>query len=704
MQPGSRTSGRGRRASAAAAPRMAGLRAALWTSLVAARARLPPLGPPPSRCSSSATARGTAMEPAPRWLAGLRFDNRALRALPMETPPSGPEGGPSAPRLVPGACFSRVRPAPLHQPRLVALSEPALALLGLDVPPNDNAAREAREACEAEAALFFSGNALLPGAEPAAHCYCGHQFGQFAGQLGDGAAMYLGEVCTAAGERWELQLKGAGPTPFSREADGRKVLRSSIREFLCSEAMFHLGIPTTRAGACITSQSTVVRDMFYDGNPKYEKCTVVLRIASTFLRFGSFEIFKPADEHTGRSGPSVGRNDIRVQMLDYVIGTFYPEIQAAHGSHSVQRNAAFFREVTRRTARMVAEWQCVGFCHGVLNTDNMSIVGLTIDYGPFGFMDRYDPDHVCNASDNTGRYSYSKQPEVCKWNLQKLAEALEPELPHELGKAILAEEFDTTFHRHYLQKMRRKLGLVRAEREEDGALSPGLAEFLATLTAECASLEELRLAFRPQMDPRQLSMMLMLAQSNPQLLALIGTRANLTKELERVEQQSRLEQLSPEELLSRHRAHWAHWLQEYRARLEKDREDAGGDAAWEAEHTRVMHANNPKYILRNYMAHNAIEAAENGDFSEASAAGTATPGSRSRGAAGAEAAGGPLRQGWGHSPGAGSHRAWGGQRSSWWAASLQQQASTLGCRAVCDMILITALEVPHQRPQGPESC
>nr|XP_055184434.1 protein adenylyltransferase SelO, mitochondrial isoform X2 [Nyctereutes procyonoides] len=465
---------------------MAALRAALRALFAAPRARSPPLGrrPPPAPRSASAAARGAAMEPAPRWLAGLRFDNRALRALPVETPPPGPEGAPSAPRPVPGACFSRVRPAPLRQPRLVALSEPALALLGLGAPPADAAAREAREA---EAALFFSGNALLPGAEPAAHCYCGHQFGQFAGQLGDGAAMYLGEVCTAAGERWELQLKGAGPTPFSRQADGRKVLRSSIREFLCSEAMFHLGIPTTRAGACVTSQSTVVRDVFYDGNPKYEKCTVVLRIASTFLRFGSFEIFKPADEHTGREGPSVGRNDIRVQMLDYVIGTFYPEIQATHAEDRVQRNAAFFREVTRRTAWMVAEWQCVGFCHGVLNTDNMSIVGLTIDYGPFGFLDRYDPDHVCNASDNAGRYTYSKQPEVCKWNLQKLLEALEPELPRELGEAILAEEFDSEFHRHYLQKMRRKLGLVRKELDDDGALVAKLLETMH-LTAFLNSL------------------------------------------------------------------------------------------------------------------------------------------------------------------------------------------------------------------------
>ncbi|XP_010359523.2 protein adenylyltransferase SelO, mitochondrial isoform X1 [Rhinopithecus roxellana] len=684
---------------------MAAYRAALGGSLAAVR--LLPLG----RCRPSpapgSTLSGAAMEPAPCWLAGLRFDNRALRALPVEAPPPGPEGAPSAPRPVPGACFTRVRPTPLRQPRLVALSEPALALLGLGAPPAGQAE------AEAEAALFFSGNALLPGAEPAAHCYCGHQFGQFAGQLGDGAAMYLGEVCTATGERWELQLKGAGPTPFSRQADGRKVLRSSIREFLCSEAMFHLGVPTTRAGACVTSESTVVRDVFYDGNPKYEQCTVVLRIASTFIRFGSFEIFKSADEHTGRAGPSVGRNDIRVQLLDYVISSFYPEIQAAHASDRVQRNAAFFREVTRRTAWMVAEWQCVGFCHGVLNTDNMSILGLTIDYGPFGFLDRYDPDHVCNASDNTGRYAYSKQPEVCKWNLQKLAEALQPELPLELGEAILAEEFDVEFQRHYMQKMRRKLGLVQVELEEDRALvsklletmhltgadftntffllssfpveleSPGLAEFLARLMEQCASLEELRLAFRPQMDPRQLSMMLMLAQSNPQLFALMGTRAGIARELERVEQQSRLEQLSMAELQSRNQGHWADWLQAYRARLDKDLEGAGDATAWQAERVRVMHANNPKYVLRNYIAQNAIEAAERGDFSEASTGlslwslgggggGLALDPSHPHdppGAAGAEAAGEPLPL-----RGRGCHRSrgHGGRWSGRQAALLQQ--------------------------------
>ncbi|KFV04581.1 Selenoprotein O, partial [Tauraco erythrolophus] len=461
----------------------------------------------------------------------------------------------------------------------------------------------------------------------------------------DGAAMYLGEVLGPRGERWEIQLKGAGLTPFSRQADGRKVLRSSIREFLCSEAMFHLGIPTTRAGTCVTSDSKVVRDIFYDGNPKSERCTVVLRIASTFIRFGSFEIFKPTDEYTGRKGPSVNRNDIRIQMLDYVISTFYPEIQEAYSDNSIQRNAAFFKEITKRTARLVAEWQCVGFCHGVLNTDNMSIVGLTIDYGPFGFMDRYDPEHICNGSDNTGRYAYNKQPEICKWNLGKLAEALVPELPLEISELILEEEYDAEFEKHYLQKMRKKLGLIQLELEEDSKLVSELLEtmhltggdftnifyllssfsvddpskledFLEKLTSQCASVEELKVAFKPQMDPRQLSMMLMLAQSNPQLFALIGTKANINKELERIEQFSKLQQLTAADLLSRNKSHWKEWLEKYRVRLQKEIEGVGDADAWNADRVKVMNSNNPKYILRNYIAQNAIEAAENGDFSE----------------------------------------------------------------------------------------
>ncbi|GCC33996.1 hypothetical protein chiPu_0012469 [Chiloscyllium punctatum] len=568
-------------------------------------------------------------------LGSLPFDNLALRSLPLE--PSRESGS----RQVPAACFSRVRPAPVQRPRLVACSLPALGLLGLQGDELQGSVQEQ------ELADYFSGNRELPGSEPAAHCYCGHQFGNFAGQLGDGAAMYLGEVVSSQGQRWELQIKGAGPTPYSRQSDGRKVLRSSIREFLCSEAMFHLGIPTTRGGTCVTSDSKVVRDVFYDGHPKYEKCTVVLRIAPTFLRFGSFEIFKPTDEYTGRKGPSCGRNDIRIQMLDYVVGTFYPEIQSAHFQNSVLRNAAFFRELTKRTARLVAEWQCVGFCHGVLNTDNMSIVGLTIDYGPFGFMDRFDPDYICNGSDNRGRYAYNRQPEICKWNLSKLAEALVPELPLEDSQSIIEEEYNTVFEQHYLQKMRKKLGLLRCEKAEDKELVsellhvfqttgadftntfrllsefpvPGvsthftLEEFLEKLIAQCASLEELKLASKPRMDPRQLSMLLALSQSSSQLFDLLGNKEEITRELNRIELFSELEEMTNEELLSKHRKAWTDWLQKYRSRLEAEAKDVDV-ADLNTERVKVMNSNNPKFILRNYIAQNAITAAENGDFSE----------------------------------------------------------------------------------------
>ncbi|KAM4675545.1 protein adenylyltransferase SelO, mitochondrial [Discoglossus pictus] len=562
----------------------------------------------------------------------LTLDNLALRSLPVEL--EDDERQSVSPHQVRGACFSRVRPTPLENPQVVALSRPALALLGLQLGEDEKAI----------AAEYFSGNRLLPGSEPAAHCYCGHQFGSFAGQLGDGAAMYLGEVISQAGERWEIQLKGAGLTPYSRQADGRKVLRSSIREFLCSEAMFHLGIQTTRAGSCVTSDSTVVRDVYYDGNPKHEKCTVVLRIAPTFLRFGSFEIFKPSDELTGRTGPSVGRNDIRIQMLDYVIKTFYPDIQQKHADNSIDRNAAFFREITRRTARLAAEWQCVGFCHGVLNTDNMSIVGLTIDYGPYGFMDRYDPDHICNGSDNMGRYAYNKQPEICKWNLGKLGEALVPELPLDLSLSIIDEEYDAEFQKHYIQKMRRKLGLIQLELEEDTKLVSDLLEtmnvtgsdftnifrllskysgnvdnseeFMDSVIQQCASMEELKVAFRPKMDPRQLSMMLMLAQTNPRLFELIGTQANINKEIERMEQYTKLQESTTEELLNKNKTRWKEWLQKYSVRLEKEKESIGNSDAFLNERVKIMNSNNPAFILRNYIAQNAIDAAEKGDFTE----------------------------------------------------------------------------------------
>ena len=286
----------------------------------------------------------------------LRFDNRALRELPVENA-SASEA--TEPREVPNACFSPVAPQPLSNPQLVAASNSALELLGIDC----------HTSSPSTLAEAFSGNAPPSGSEPSAHCYCGHQFGNFAGQLGDGAAMYLGEVVNDRNERWEFQLKGAGRTPYSRMSDGRKVLRSSLREFLCSEAIHALGIPTTRAGTLVTSDSTVTRDQFYSGDPKNERCSVVLRIAETFLRFGSFEICRPTDKNTGRHGPSAGKDkEILPTMLSYAIGSFYPDIASAHGTDSTNAHRQFMREVTERTARLVAKWQCVGFCHGVLNT------------------------------------------------------------------------------------------------------------------------------------------------------------------------------------------------------------------------------------------------------------------------------------------------------------------------------------------------
>uniref|UniRef100_A0A3Q3KPN4 Selenoprotein O n=1 Tax=Mastacembelus armatus TaxID=205130 RepID=A0A3Q3KPN4_9TELE len=576
----------------------------------------------------------------------LDFDNVVLKKLPLDLSQE------SGVRQVKGACFSRVKPQPLTSPRFVAVSPEALALLGLD-------GEEVMD--DPLGPAYLSGSEIMPGSEPAAHCYCGHQFGQFAGQLGDGAACYLGEVKVPPGQdpellrenpsgRWEIQVKGAGLTPYSRQADGRKVLRSSIREFLCSEAMFFLGVPTTRAGSVVTSDSTVMRDVYYSGNPRHEKCSVVLRIAPTFLRFGSFEIFKKADEFTGRQGPSYGLDEIRGQMMDYVIEMFYPEIQQNYPDR-VERNVAFFREVMLRTARLVAQWQCVGFCHGVLNTDNMSILGLTLDYGPYGFMDRFDPDFICNASDNSGRYSYQAQPAICRWNLVKLAEALAPELPPDRAKAVMDEYLDL-YNDFYLENMRKKLGLLRKKEPEDEILITELlrtmhntgADFTTTfrslsqifcstegesvgeedsvkqaidlLLEQCASLEELRAANKPTMDPRELAMLLSMAQSNPALFQMISDRMTIARQLERLSRLKDLMETSQEELKTKQADEWSCWITQYRKRLAHELEGQSDVQAVQEERVRVMDSTNPRVVLRNYIAQNAIEAAENGDFSE----------------------------------------------------------------------------------------
>jgi uncharacterized protein YdiU (UPF0061 family) len=274
----------------------------------------------------------------------LTFDNRALRSLPID--PSGQ----NRTREVLGACFSRVRPTPVASAKLLALSEPVATLL--DVPSEFARGQEFAE--------VFAGNHLLPGMDPTSACYGGHQFGNWAGQLGDGRAITLGEVRNQGGEYWEVQLKGAGPTPYSRRADGRAVLRSSIREFLCSEAMHALGVPTTRALSLVSTGELLTRDILYDGHPRPEPGAIVCRVAPSFLRFGNFEIFAAR-----------GELSVLKQLADYTIRTYFPEL----GEPSAATYAAFLGEVTRRTAELVAAWMSVGFVHGVMNTDNMSILG-----------------------------------------------------------------------------------------------------------------------------------------------------------------------------------------------------------------------------------------------------------------------------------------------------------------------------------------
>ncbi|KAM7366892.1 hypothetical protein PAMP_014829 [Pampus punctatissimus] len=562
----------------------------------------------------------------------LSFNNTVLKKLPVD---DSEEPGS---RTVPATCFSRIRALqPLVRPTFVAVSQSALALLGLGVQD---------VLCDPLGPEYLSGSRLLPGSQPAAHCYSGHQFGLFAGQLGDGAVMYLGEVESHG--RWEIQVKGAGVTPYSRDGDGRKVLRSSIREFLCSEAMAALEIPSTRAASLVTSDLYVSRDPLNSGQRVQERCSVVLRLAPSFIRFGSFEIFLGRDEFSGLQGPSAGRHDIRAQLLDYVIETFFPCIQQAHSNRKI-RNMAFFREVMVRTAKLVAQWQCVGFCHGVLNTDNMSILGLTLDYGPFGFMDRFDPDFVCNASDKKGRYSYQNQPSMCRWNLTRLAEALGSELDVAKAGAVL-DEFMPTYETFYLCIMRKKLGLVRKEEAEDRELISDLLHLMHNTGADytntfhllsrvpwpeesdseratvgpvvdlileqCASIEELKVANEPTMENRELAMILSMAQTNPVMFGMVTDRPGVSQQLELMCRLKELLETDQDELKEKQRDDWIRWVIRYRRRLTRECDGTSDLSLIIKERLNVMNSTNPRVILRNYVAQNAIQAAEKGDFSE----------------------------------------------------------------------------------------
>lgn len=319
---------------------------------------------------------------------------------------------------------TRLDTTPVPRPYLVSSNPDALNLLGLH--PD--------EICTQQFLDVFSGNAALPGSDPLAALYAGHQFGHYVPQLGDGRAILLGELTTQNGN-WEIQLKGAGRTPYSRGGDGRAVLRSSIREYLCSEAMHGLGIPTTRA-LCVTGSDLPIH------RESIETAAIVTRLAPSFIRFGNFEVFFYRSQH----------DDIKI-LADFVLKHYYPELLT-----EAKPYPALLREVTRRTAKLMAQWQAVGFCHGVMNTDNMSILGLTLDYGPFGFMETFEPGYICNHSDHEGRYAYDRQPEIGGWNCTCLAQALLPIMELDEAREALSI-YGETFSTEYMRLMCAKLGL-----------------------------------------------------------------------------------------------------------------------------------------------------------------------------------------------------------------------------------------------------
>lgn len=410
--------------------------------------------------------------------------------------------------------------------------------------------------------LVMSGSAPLPGSKPYAQCYGGHQFGQWAGQLGDGRAITLGEVVNKKGERWELQLKGAGRTPYSRRADGRAVMRSSIREFIASEALHHLGVPTTRALCIIGTGDGIYRDMFYNGNVKLEPGAVVCRVSPSFVRFGTFQL--PASR-------GAEQNYLVKQLADYIIKHHMPQL-----SDDERPYLAFLREVTERTGELVALWQSIGFVHGVLNTDNMSILGLTIDYGPYGFLDRFDPNFTPNLTDADGRrYAFRSQPEVGQWNLVQLANAL---LIAELVTKEEAEEVLTKYSlvlsQTYSQRMAAKLGLKTADR----TLSSEFMQLMYNAGGDFTNTF------------RALGKIASTGDDESSIPAPL--RAALSYEL------------TPEA-----EAAWLQWLRVYRLRL---REEGVPDE----QRRRQQDAVNPKFIPRQHLLQVAIEAAELGDYSE----------------------------------------------------------------------------------------
>jgi len=453
------------------------------------------------------TVTATTLRP----IAGLGFDNSYARL---------------------GEPFGiRVSPTPLPDPVLVHFNADAAALIDLDP----------AEATRPEFLRHASGTEPIPGSDPVAMLYAGHQFGTFVPQLGDGRAILLGEVVNARGQRWDLHLKGSGPTPFSRGFDGRSVLRSAIREYLCGEALHALGIPTTRA-LCIVGSTEPVR------RETVETAASIIRMAPTHVRIGSFEVFA-----------SRGQEDALRTLADYTIELHFPELIGLE-----DRYARMLETVSRRTASLMAQWQVVGFTHGVMNTDNFSITGLTIDYGPYAFMEAFEGTFIPNHSDPEGRYAYSQQPAIGQWNVSALAQALLPLMPRE--QAVAA--FDTyvpAWEVAYARGMRNKLGLESAQPGDDQLLDELLILMHAARADWTTSWRALG-GITLDRDSRAFA---------SQFADRPGCDA---------------------------------WLARYRTRLRTERSD-------DNDRRIRMDAVNPRYVLRTWMAHEAVTAAQQGDFS-----------------------------------------------------------------------------------------
>jgi uncharacterized protein YdiU (UPF0061 family) len=498
--------------------------------------------------SPDASLTAVASPPRRPILRNLKFDNAFVRELPGDAV-SG-----SQRRQVHGALYTRVDPEPVVAPRVIAWSREVAALLGLD----------AADVGSPEFAQVFGGNVLIDGMEPYAANYGGHQFGNWAGQLGDGRAITLGETVNDAGGRWELQLKGAGPTPYARSADGRAVLRSSVREFLCSEAMHHLGVPTTRALCLVATGESVVRDMFYDGHPEAEPGAIVCRVAPSFIRFGNFEL--PA---------SRGDLPLLDQLVDFTIRRDFPELaDGARAPLPQDVRAQWFAQVCERTATMIAHWMRVGFVHGVMNTDNMSILGLTIDYGPYGWIDDFDLDWTPNTTDAHGRrYRFGAQPQIAHWNLTRLAGALLPTFASDDPLHAGLERYVNAYVAADRAGIAAKLGLSACADED--------VELMASLQGLLHAAEvDMTIFFRALAD---------VDIDAPTLAPLRGAFYN--------EDKARAAE-----------GEFAAWLHRYAKRVRAD----GMPDVLRRERMRTA---NPRYVLRNYLAQEAIDRATRGDAS-----------------------------------------------------------------------------------------